>query len=93
MACLIHSSMPARGPGEAPSLLPVYGIEPGTLGLAFELVTAAPSVRVPRVAVDKTFIHRATFLEVVRARQNMPGSRPLGTRRALQVQTVGRANY
>jgi hypothetical protein len=34
MACLIHSSMPARGPVDAPSLLPVYGIEPGTLGLA-----------------------------------------------------------
>ena len=40
-------------------------------------------------------IHISTkaFLEVVRARKNMPGSRPLGTRRALQVQTVGRANY
>ena len=34
MACLIHSSMPSRWLGEAPSELPVYGLEFGIFGFA-----------------------------------------------------------
>jgi hypothetical protein len=36
IACFIHSFMPARGPADAPSLLPVYGRE---LGLVLAVAT------------------------------------------------------
>jgi len=36
IACFIHSFMPARGPADAPSLLPVYG---RALGLVLAVAT------------------------------------------------------